>query len=539
MQHPIDTSSAPPVSPTDGPPRRESTLVRLAHAVPPLLIFAVLGALLFWGHRTGWTLPKFSELRGETAPAKEDWCPVHAVPESVCVECNLDLMPRGEGFGFCKVHGVHECTLCNPGLAQTQTSRATTRDDLDRAANALAFAERPVNNGRCKQHRRRIQFESEKVVEKYGIGVESVWTAPVVEAVPGTAEVTYDQTLTARLSARAPGSVFRAFKQVGESVKRGELVALVDAGEVGRAKAAFLQAVVQARLETQTYERVKKLAGNGVSQQEVDRAFAAVSEVRIGLATAQQTLTNLGLPVDAAAFEAVTNEQLPDRLRFLGLPKSVTDDFDPKTTTGNLLPIVAPFDGVVATRDVVAGEVVDTAKVMFVVVDPRQMWLVLDVRAEDAKAVKPGSPIRFRPDGGSDEVPSRVSWVSTEARHDTRTVKVRATLPNADGRLKANTFGTGRVVLREEPKAVVVPSEAVHYEGCCHVVFVRDKNYLLDGAPKVFHTRTVRIGARDDKQTEIIAGVLPGELIAVKGSTVLRSELLKNNLGAGCDCCNK
>jgi cobalt-zinc-cadmium efflux system membrane fusion protein len=64
-------------------------------------------------------------------------------------------------------------------------------------------------------------------------------------------------------------------------------------------------------------------------------------------------------------------------------------------------------------------------------------------------------------------------------------------------------------------------------------VFVRDKNFLHEGAPKVFHVRKVRPGARDDKYTEIIAGVLPGEVVATKGSGTLRGELLKNNLGEG------
>ena len=64
-------------------------------------------------------------------------------------------------------------------------------------------------------------------------------------------------------------------------------------------------------------------------------------------------------------------------------------------------------------------------------------------------------------------------------------MKVRVDLPNADGRLRANTFGTGRIVLREEPQAIVVPSEAVHWDGCCNVVFVRDKNFLQDGRAEV------------------------------------------------------
>ena len=54
----------------------------------------------------------------------------------------------------------------------------------------------------------------------------------------------------------------------------------------------------------------------------------------------------------------------------------------------------------------------------------------------------------------------------------------------------------------------------------------------------MFHVRTVRLGAKNEKFTEIIAGVLPGEVVATKGSDVLRAELLKNNLGEGC-CCGK
>src|SRR5439155_12177191 len=176
----------------------------------------------------------------------------------------------------------------------------------------------------------------------------------------------------------------------------------------------------------------------------------------------------------------------------------------------------APFDGVVVSRDVVAGEVVDPTKVLFVIVDIGQLWLTLDLRPEDAKAVKLGQPVRFRPDGSKEEAVAVVAWISTEADHKTRTIKVRAALDNAAGRLKANTFGTGRVVLREEPKAVVVPNGAVQWEGDCYVVFVRDKDFLKVGAPKVFHTRTVRIGVKDDKKTEIIAGALPGGVVAVK-----------------------
>jgi cobalt-zinc-cadmium efflux system membrane fusion protein len=131
------------------------------------------------------------------------------------------------------------------------------------------------------------------------------------------------------------------------------------------------------------------------------------------------------------------------------------------------------------------------------------------------------------------DVAGEVVWVSTAADETTRAVRVRAELANPDGQLRAGAFGSGRVILRTEKKAVVVPSEAVQSDGDCHVVFVRDRNYADEGAPKVFHTRTIRPGAVDGDVTEVVAGVMPGEMVVTKGSALLRSELLKNNLGAG------
>src|SRR5262249_18465719 len=124
----------------------------------------------------------------------------------------------------------------------------------------------------------------------------------------------------------------------------------------------------------------------------------------------------------------------------------------------------------------------------------------------------------------------------TAVDEKTRTVKVRADVDNRDGRLRANMFGPGRVVLREEKNALVVPNDAVHSDGDCQIVFIRDKNFLRDGAPKLFQLRKIRPGAQSEKYTEVIVGVLRGEVVAAKGSAVLRAELLKSNLGEGCGC---
>jgi RND family efflux transporter MFP subunit len=192
---------------------------------------------------------------------------------------------------------------------------------------------------------------------------------------------------------------------------------------------------------------------------------------------------------------------------------------------------------VIVKQEVVAGEVVDTSRVLFQVADTSRMWVTLNVPLEKAELLSLGLPVRFQPDGSGKTVTGQISWISTAVDSQTRMIQVRAELPNPDGRLRDETFGAGHIILREEPEAIVVPTDAVHWEGCCQLVFVRDKHFFdSPDSYKVFHVRTVRVGAKTEKFSEIIAGVLPGEVVATKGSDVLRSQLLKNNLGEGCTC---
>ncbi len=511
----------------------------MGRAIPTVLVLGALACLGYWGHYRGWKLPKFSALTGNGRAEKDDWCEAHGVPESLCVECQPGLYPRLD-FGWCQKHGVHDCPFEHPEVAQLKEKPAITPADLDRADRALRFVDRPENNAQCKLHQRRLQFASREAVEKAGIDVAPVKQAPISESISANGEVTYDQTRVARLSARVPGTVWRVEKELGVPVQKGEVLALIDALQVGQAKSDFLQALAQVDLRQSALESMREAFARGsVSQAKFRETEASLREAQIRLVTTEQALVNLGLPIRAEEVKRLRPEELAQRVQFLGLPESIVHALDPRSTTANLLPIKAPLEGLVIAREAeaVAGQVVDSSKLLFTVADTRRMWLTLNVRLEDAKKLEAGKPVRFRPDGGGQEISGKVSWISTAVDEKTRTLRLRADLDNTTGQLRANTFGTGKIILREEPKAIVVPSEAVQREGeaDCQVVFVRDKNYFTEGSPKIFHVRTVRVGARDDlrKVTEIIAGLLPREVVVTKGSGALRAELLKNNLGEG------
>lgn len=522
------------------PSPQQSTRQRIVAVLPTLAVICTLAGLGTWGHVTHWSLPKFSALLGGSAPNAGEWCKAHNVPEAECIECNPQLVKRGPDYGWCKVHGVAQCPFEHPEVAELASAPVVSPDTLARAEQALALRPRPENDSRCALHTHRIQFASNEALEKAGVDINVVRQRRLVEAVVANGEVVYDETRMAHLSTRVPGTVWRVDRQVGDRVKAGDVLALIDAAEVGRLKSEFLQAIAQYRLRQTNYERLSALAADGsIPERQAREANSAFQEGQIRLLGAQQALVNLGLTVEYHELAELLTDEIARRIQFLGLPASMSSEFSTGSTTSNLLPIVAPLDGVVVQREPVPGEVVATTAVLFTVADISRHWLILNVRQEDAAYVKLGQAVKFQPDDRENAaaLDGDVAWISTAADDETRTVKVRVDLLNPDLSMRANTFGTGRIILRDEPAAMVVPSEAVHRDGACSIVFVRDRNYLQPQSPKFFHVRTVRVGVQDGGETEIIAGLLPGEVIASKNSVVLEAQLLKSNLGAGCGCC--
>jgi cobalt-zinc-cadmium efflux system membrane fusion protein len=525
-------------APQEGPPRRGG-IGRALSAIPNLLALGALAAFGWWGHSHDWKFPKFSDL-GKTVEEADDWCKEHGVPESICVECDDALLPKPKPKGWCKKHGVAECPLCHPDLAELKSPPAPAEMEKRLASSqaSLDFAPRLENNPICKTHLRRIQFLDEVAVNKAGIAVEPVWTGPAVEFIGAPGEIVYDQTRVAHLSSRLPGSVWRVMKHLGDPVRSGELLALIDCAEAGKAKAELLQSMAMLDLKTQTLTTFRGSSGS-VSDQRIREAEAAVREAQIRLKSARQALINMGLPLGMKDLENLNSEQAENRLHFLGLPADLVMTLDPARTTSNLLPLVSPIDGVIVSREVVAGEVVDLSRILFEVVDKRNLWIVFDVKMEESRKLKLGLPVLFHPDGSREEIAAKITWISSEADHVTRTVKVRADFQDREGSQKANTFGSGKIILRREAEVVRVPNDCVQWDGCCQVVFVRDKNFLKEASPKIFHVRKVRTAARDATHTEIAAGLLPGELVVTAGSGLLLTELLRGNLGEGCACHSK
>lgn len=528
--------------PATVPARRRPVFSPASVAVALGLFFAVAAV----GQELRWRLPKASSLFSQSSPDADDWCEEHGVPESICVECRPGLLPPGRTYRWCKEHGIPECPLCHPEIAELSAPWTATDADRELAARSLAFLPREENDGKCKKHLRRIQLGSAELVDRLGIQTALVGRSPITETISATGEIEYETTRVARVAPRQSGIVYRVERQPGDKVQPGDVLALIDSVEVGRSKAEFQQALVERDLRRETVVKLRPMAGATVPFKDFQAAEAAVEESELRVLIAEQSLANIGLPVRSEDVRTLSPTELSTRLQFLGLPDALANELRGQTRSNNLLPVRAPLQGEVTDRFAAKGEAAAVTKPLFVVADMSRMMLTLRVRQEDASRITPGLDVRFRhpghsgPDGWD---MGKAVWVSPAADEKTRTVSVRVDLLNPSDRHHVNTFGTAEIIVRSEAQAIVVPADAVHWEGCCHVVFVQDRSCESPAGLKVFHVRKVRMGARNVATrsglvTEIAVGLAPGEIIATTGSGVLRSELLKNNLGEGCACCS-
>lgn len=325
-----------------------------------------------------------------------------------------------------------------------------------------------------------------------------------------TAEVGYDEDHLAHVTPRISGRVHEVRASLGQDVKAGEVLAIVDSTELGRSKADYLQARARATLARETLTREARLAADQIAaQSELAAARAAQAEAESTLYTAQETLRLYGL--SAAQIEAVR----------------------PGDARAALYELRAPVDGRVVDKHLTRGEIVDPKDPLFTVADLRRVWIWIDVYERDLARVHAGDAAEVRTDAFPERVfQGRVSYVGDRVETATRVVRSRIEVDNAEGILRPGMFA--RVRLTAAPKAdaaagtptLVVPVGAVQRSGDGFVAFVKI-------AENTYVRRVLRLGRRASDYVEVIDGLSVGEPVVSVGGFILKSEAAKASMGGG------
>lgn len=404
--------------------------------------------------------------------------------------------------------------------------------------------------------------------------------------VPGRVVMPADRI--AHVVPRVPGYAREIRVSLGDRVKEGQVMAVLDSPGLGEAKVAYLGAVQEMQLADNDWERAKVvhdsvgkllelLAGdpgldalesiNGTqagayrsllvtaysqlsfSEQTYRREkslydkkiasgeefLAAESELEKARAEYASVRDQVAFDVKTALLQAERSSEVAElalrtaeqRLHLFGIDEAAVAALSAGKEPEEQLAryaIRAPISGVVIEQHITRGEVLGDDGDAYVVADLGAVWVDLSVFPKNVSQVSKGM-VAIVSTGDGPATKGEITYVSPVVDEETRSGLARATLPNPGGEWKPGMFVNGELVVGEVGVAVLVPQTALQTLDGRTVVFVRE-----GGA---FEPRPVTVGRSNELQVELISGLAAGEEYVSAGAFALKAHMGKANLGDG------
>jgi membrane fusion protein (multidrug efflux system) len=204
-------------------------------------------------------------------------------------------------------------------------------------------------------------------------------------------------------------------------------------------------------------------------------------------------------------------------------------------TTIDKKSIHAPFDGRIAIRQVELGQVLAAGAPVASLQSVTPIYVEFSLPQQALARLKVGQPVRMKTDTfPSSAWDGKVSTINTEVDIATRNVRVRATIPNDDGRLRPGMFANVEVISPEKVPVLIVPATAVIFAPYGDSIFVLEKKTGPDGKDElVALQRFVRLGERRGDLVAVESGLKAGETVVSSGAFKLRSGaavVIKNDM---------
>ncbi len=343
--------------------------------------------------------------------------------------------------------------------------------------------------------------------QRGNIDVTPVTLGPVSASVLVTGTVKPIESRISQIRPLARGRVLEVLVHIGDRVQANQVLAQFDNIEAGQLAAQYRSAqadLARVKVEQSNAERVAKRA-----RRLVEIGVGPVQDAEIAEANAA------GLSEALHAQEAAMDGLLAQLRRFGTGPEAAV--------AGSVTAIRAPFDGVITDSNAAPGAVVDSTTLLFAVADLKSVYVEAQVYEKDLGKVRIGQQALVRLEAYADEtMEGRVAAIRDILDPVTRTASVRIEVPNPDGKLKLEMFGTVELPTLSKHRALSVPAEAVQTIHGRQVIFVRQD-------PLHFEAREVS-ALGDGERLEIIAGLQPGEPIVVGGAFQVKSAFLAGEL---------
>ena len=317
--------------------------------------------------------------------------------------------------------------------------------------------------------------------------VQTVELRVLPHTLTAPAMVEADPARTANILPPLAGKVIALKVGLGDTVHRGQLLAVITSGD-------FAQAVSDASKARDALDLAKKSLDRAQGVQQA--GGAAVKDLQAAQSSYTQALDEY--------------QRAQTRLAAVG----GTGDSS-KHAAGAGINVLAPMDGSITALSIAVGTYVnDVTASMMTIVNLDSVWVTADVAEDDLALLKPGEPadVSLSAYPGS-VLHGRIGSVSSVLQPDTRRGMVRIVIANADGRLKANMFATATFAAAQ-PAQVFVPESALLMNNDSTTV-------LVEVSPWTFQRRTVQLGEDEGTGTRVLSGLRQGDRIVVKGGVLL------------------
>jgi len=313
-----------------------------------------------------------------------------------------------------------------------------------------------------------------------------------------------NQHRTAIVSYPFTARVAQIDARVGDWVRAGQKLVVLQSEEVGEATSSFYRANADYTLAQLDHERETQLFESGVGARKNSLASeAALRVAEANLNAAEKKLHVLGFSEEEIRVISESHQVNP------------------------IIALFSPIAGKVVSNNVVLGEMVDESTEILTIMDPTLLWVDAEIYEKDIARVRTGQDVAISvPAYPTDTFHGSITYISDVLNADTRTITVRTEVPNTDNRLKPGMFANVTIELTTNGAAVAVPVEAVLDDQGERLVFVRT-------GTRQFEPRHVTTGTREGGFVEIANGIEVGEEVVTIGNFQLKSKLYEAILAAG------
>ena len=308
-------------------------------------------------------------------------------------------------------------------------------------------------------------------------------------------EIIFNHHTMVQVVPRMPGLVTSVSRHVGQQVKKGEILAVIESPMLAELRSHYLIAQKRLKLARTTFEREKQLWEEKITAKQ---DYLAAQEM---WGEAETTL-NLALV----------------KLRSLGVqPES--------SHSGQNLArfeILAPISGLIISKAIVLGGTLKEDQKIFVIADVSTVWTAITAYPKDLSIVKVGQKAVVNATAFNVVGAGKITYISTLIGEQTRTATVRVELDNKDGRWRPGMFINVELITEEIQVPVAITADAIQTIRGRSVVFGRYGEY--------FEIRPLELGRSDGRMVEVLQGFSAGEQYAAGNSFAIKAELGKDSV---------